>query len=163
MCLGIKMNPLQQSFLASGMFKPNSHTVRVGAATLARIALDLNECSSCPSCPSCPIGTFSTISWCFEVDAAWYQDESPGALFPNLNHDQTNPHAMWVRAVATPASLVLVTTSDRLAQVASLLHFQQAGGDLMCMRLGIKMNPLQHSFLASIMIKSTLIQHGLGL
>ena len=41
--------------------------------------------------------------------------------------------------------------------------FQQYCCVLSLMRIGIKMNPLQHYFLASIMIKSSLMQCGLEL
>ena len=93
---------------------------------------------------------------------AWYQDESSATLFPSLNHDQTKPHAMWVGA-ATPAKLALDLIEWSLSpSIAPLAHFQQSGGVLRLMLLGIKMNPLQDSSLASIMIKPSLIQCGLA-
>ena len=52
------------------------------------------------------MGSFSKVECCFEVDAAWYQDESSAALSPSLNHDQTKTDAMWVE-VATLANLAL--------------------------------------------------------
>jgi len=53
------------------------------------------------------IGTCSTVGgWCFEVDAAWYQDESSAALFPSLNPNLTKPDAIWV-GVVTPAGQTL--------------------------------------------------------
>ena len=60
-------------------------------------------------------------------------------------------------------ALPLTSTSDLLAQVAPLAYFQQSGGVLSLLRLGINVNHLQHSFVASIMIKSSLVPCGLGL
>ena len=57
--------------------------------------------------PRCPIGKCSTVGgWCFEVDAARYQEESSATPFLGLNHDQTKADAMWVE-VATLANLAL--------------------------------------------------------
>ena len=44
-------------------------------------------------CSSHSIGPIATVRWCFQADAAWYQDESCAVLFPGLNHTQTKPDA----------------------------------------------------------------------
>ena len=62
-----------------------------------------------------------------------------------------------------PQVLPWTETSDLIAHIAPMAQFHQYGGILRLMQFGIKMNPLCHSVLASIMVKPSLMQCGMEL
>ena len=88
----------------------------------------------------------------------WYQDESCAALFTSLKHNQTKPDAMWVRATILASLALDLDECSSSPAAAPLSHLCQLADDSRMMWLGTAMNIVQQSFLASIIIKPSLLK-----